>query len=85
MQFVKLLFEMLKEFYTKHKIVCWVVLAIIIMIVTNLFQYFVWVNPSPCRIKQHLPLFASAPFLHQTLGFSMPTEDSPQAILHCIL
>lgn len=41
MQFVKLLFEMLKEFYIKHKIACWVILAIIIMIVTNLFQYFV--------------------------------------------
>lgn len=41
MQFVKLLFETLKEFYTKYKIACWVVLAIIIMIVTNLFQYFV--------------------------------------------
>lgn len=41
MQFVKLLFETLKEFYTKHKIACWIVLAIIIMIVTNLFQYFV--------------------------------------------
>lgn len=41
MQFLKLLFETLKEFYTKHKIACLVVLAIIIMIVTNLFQYFV--------------------------------------------
>lgn len=41
MHFLKLLFETLKEFYTKYKIACLIVLAVIIIIVSNLFQYYV--------------------------------------------
>lgn len=41
MHFLKLLFETLKEFYIKYKIACLIVLAVIIIIVSNLFQYYV--------------------------------------------